>query len=167
MKLNVKEIALFGILGALMFATKVLMEALPNIHLVGVLVVAMTVVFRQKALYPVYVFVLLDGILHASIWWLPNLYAWLLLWGMVMLLPKVLSPVWAAPLYMTVCGIHGLLFGILCAPVLVIGFGWGFWETVVAGLPFDAIHGVSNFVLGLLICPLIRILQNAKKITNA
>ena len=35
MKLSVREIAVFGMLGALMYASKVLMEALPNVHLLG------------------------------------------------------------------------------------------------------------------------------------
>ena len=52
MKLSVREIAVFGMLGALMYASKVLMEALPNVHLLGVFVVALTVVYRKKALYP-------------------------------------------------------------------------------------------------------------------
>ena len=65
MKINVKEIAIFAMLGALMFASKVLMEILPNIHLIGVFIVAITVVYRQKALYPLSVYIFLTG-LYAS-----------------------------------------------------------------------------------------------------
>ena len=46
MKLNVKEIALFGILGALMYASKIAMEFLANVHLLGVFTISMTVVYR-------------------------------------------------------------------------------------------------------------------------
>ena len=59
MKLSVKEIALFGMLGALMYASKMALEFLPNVHLLGVFTISMTVVFRKKALYPIYVFVFL------------------------------------------------------------------------------------------------------------
>ena len=54
MKLTIREIAVFGMLGAVMYASKMLMELLPNVHLLGVFVVAFTVVYRQKALYPLY-----------------------------------------------------------------------------------------------------------------
>ena len=64
MKLNVKEIAVFSMLGAMMYASKVLMELLPNIHLIGVFIVALTVVYRKKALYPLYVFVFVTGLLN-------------------------------------------------------------------------------------------------------
>ena len=53
MKLKIKEIAVFGMLGALMYASKLAMEILPNIHLLGTFIVSITVVYRKKALYPV------------------------------------------------------------------------------------------------------------------
>ena len=57
MKLNLKESVIFGMLGAVMYASKLIMEVLPNIHLIGVFIVAITVVYRKKALYPIYIFV--------------------------------------------------------------------------------------------------------------
>ena len=57
MKLSIKETAVFGMLGALMYASKLFMDLFPNIHLLGVFIVAFTVVYRSKALYPIYVFV--------------------------------------------------------------------------------------------------------------
>ena len=44
MKLNVKEIAVFGMLGALMYASKIALEFLPNVHLLGVFTISMTIV---------------------------------------------------------------------------------------------------------------------------
>ncbi|MBQ2750786.1 MAG: hypothetical protein IJF34_13460, partial [Clostridia bacterium] len=52
--LRIREIAVFGMLGALMFASKIIMEALPNIHLLGMFTVVFTAVYRKKALYPIY-----------------------------------------------------------------------------------------------------------------
>ena len=72
MKLKVRDIAVFGMLGALMYASKVIMDVLPNIHPIGTFIVAMTVVYRHKALYPLYIFVLLTGLLNGfGTWWLP------------------------------------------------------------------------------------------------
>ncbi|MBQ3075050.1 MAG: hypothetical protein IJC26_03190, partial [Clostridia bacterium] len=50
--LTVAEIALFSMLGALMFGAQVVMEVLPNIHLSGMFVILYTVLFRKKALIP-------------------------------------------------------------------------------------------------------------------
>ncbi|MBR2621042.1 MAG: hypothetical protein IKC97_01560, partial [Clostridia bacterium] len=56
------EMVLFAMLGALMFCSDLIMEALPNIHLLGMLIVVYTIVFRRKALIPLYVYVLLMGV---------------------------------------------------------------------------------------------------------
>ena len=55
-------------------------------------------------------------------------------------------------LYSVISGLFGLFFGALCSiPYLFIGgpsmmFSW--W---IAGIPFDLIHGASNFVIMLLL----------------
>ena len=167
MKLTIREIAVFGMLGAVMYASKMLMELLPNVHLLGVFVVAFTVVYRQKALYPLYTYVFLNGIFSGfATWWLPYLYVWAVLWGMVMLLPKKM-PRKAEPLvYMAVCAAHGFLFGTLYAPAQAILFGLSFQGMVawiIAGLPWDFIHGVSNFFCGILVMPLIYALRLAER----
>ena len=114
MKLKVVDVAVFGMLGALMYASKVIMEVLPNIHLIGTFIVAMTVVYRRKALYPLYIFVLLTGLMNGfSTWWIPYLYIWTVLWGMTMLIPKRI-PEKAKPIvYSAVCSLHGFLYGVL------------------------------------------------------
>ena len=69
MKLTIREMAVFGMLGAVMFASKLLMELLPNIHLLGMLTVAYTVVYRKKALYPIYTYIILNGIFCGFALW--------------------------------------------------------------------------------------------------
>lgn len=103
--------------GVLMFSSKLLMEALPNIHLLGMFTVLLTVVYRSRALYPIYTYVLLNGAYAGfSPWWLPYLYIWTVLWGVVMLLPKNMPRKAAAVVYPLVCALHGLAFGTLYAP---------------------------------------------------
>ena len=79
-----------------------------------------------------------------------------------MLLPKNM-PLKARPwVYMIVNACHGLLYGILYAPTqaLIYGLGIkGMISWIVAGLPWDAVHGISNFICGLLIYPLIKLLK--------
>lgn len=167
MKLTTRETAVFGMLGAVMFASKMLMELLPNIHLLGVLTVAYTVVYRRKALYPIYIYVLINGIFCGfAAWWFANLYVWLILWGAVMLLPQDMPKKIRPAVYMAVCAAHGFLFGTLCAPAQALLFGLNFegmaaW--IVAGLPFDVIHGVSNFLCGALIMPVVFALRLAEQ----
>lgn len=150
-----------------MYASKVIMEILPNVHLLGVFVVAITVAYRKKALYPIYIYVFLNGLFSGfSMWWIPYLYIWTLLWGAVMMLPKNI-PTKARPIiYMSVCALHGFLFGTFYAPAQAIMFGLDFKATVAwiaAGLPWDFVHGVSNFFCGILICPIISVLKNSEK----
>lgn len=116
MKLTIQEIAIFGMLGAVMYVSKMIMELIPNVHLLATFIVAFTIVYRQKALYPIYVYVFLNGLFSGfAAWWIPYLYVWTVLWAFVMVLPKKM-PRKAEPfVYMAVCAAHGFLFGTLYA----------------------------------------------------
>ena len=133
------------------------MEALPNIHLLGMLTVTYTIVFRKKALIPIYVYVLLNGLFAGfSAWWVPYLYIWTLLWGITMILPQNMPKAIACVVYPIICALHGLFFGVLYAPVQAIIYGFNFEQTlawIAAGFTFDIIHMVGNFAVGLLIFP--------------
>lgn len=170
MRLTTREIVLFGMLGSLMYASKVIMEAAPNIHLLGVFTIAFTVVYRKKALYPIYTFVLLNGLFSGfAAWWIPYLYLWTVLWGITMLLPKNMPKIIKPVVYMTVNACHGFLFGTMYAPVQAVLFGLSFDRMVawiIAGLPFDFTHGISNFFCGLLIVPIISVLNKTERIKN-
>lgn len=165
-KINIRELTLFAILGAVMYVTKTVMEFLPNIHLLGTFIVSATVVFRKKALYPIYVYVLLNGLISGfAVWWIPYLYVWTVLWVFTMLLPKKTPEKLLPVCYMLISGLHGLLFGVLYLPFQMIVYGLDFKAAttwLIAGLPFDLIHAASNFVCGLLIIPLIKVFENAK-----
>lgn len=167
MKLTIREIAVFGMLGSVMYASKFVMELLPNIHLLGVFTVAFTIVYRKKALYPIYTYVILNGIFCGfATWWIPYLYLWTILWGAVMLLPREMPKGIRPFVYMAVCAAHGFLYGTLYAPAQALLFGLSFkgmiaW--IIAGLPWDCLHGISNFLCGILIMPIVSILKLAEK----
>ncbi len=169
-KLTVRETAVFAMLGAVMYTSKIMMEFAPNIHLLGVFTIAYTVVYRKKALYPIYTYVIINGLFSGfAAWWIPYLYVWTALWGAVMLLPQKMSKKIQPLVYMSVCAVHGFLFGTLYAPVQAIVYGLNLRGTIswiIAGLPFDFIHGISNFFCGLLIVPVITILKIAEKNTE-
>ena len=167
MKLTTNRLAVFGLMGALMYAARQAMAALPNIHLTGVFIVVLTVVYGKLALYPLYTFILLEGLLAGfNTWWLPYLYIWTILWGAVMLLPKHMKPRTATVVYALVCAAYGFLYGILYAPAqaLISGLTWeGMLMWIAAGFTFDLIHGVSNLVCGLMIVPLVNVVQKMDK----
>ncbi len=159
--------AVFAMLGALMYASKMIMEVAPNVHLLGVFTIAFTVVYRKKALYPIYTYVLLNGIFCGfATWWIPYLYLWAVLWGATMLLPKRIPEKLRPLIYMLLCAAHGFLFGTLYAPAQALLYGLSFQKMVawiISGLPWDFVHGVSNFFCGILIVPIIKILTFLEK----
>ncbi len=167
-KISAIEICVFGLLGAVMYVSKLALEPLPNVHLIGVFTVAATVVYRKKALYPIYIFVLLTGLFNGfGTWWIPYLYIWTVLWAVVMLLPKNMKPHIAAFVYAVVCSLHGFLYGVLYAPFQALFYNLTFEGTlawIAAGLPFDITHGISNLICGaILITPIIKLLKQLTK----
>lgn len=167
MKLSVYEIVIFGLLGALMYVSKLVMEFAPNIHLLSAFTIAFTLAYRKKALYPIYTFVLIQGIMAGfALWWIPYLYIWTVLWGAAMLLPRSMKPAVQTVVCCALCAAHGFLYGTLYAPAQALMFGLNFegmlaW--IAAGFPFDVIHGVSNIFTGLLIVPIVKVLKRAER----
>lgn len=155
--------ALFSMFGALMFTSKVLMEFLPNIHLLGMFIMVFTVVFRAKALIPLYIYVFINGVFAGfDIWWIPYLYIWTILWGITMLLPKRMPRKVAYIVYPIVCCLHGLFFGALYAPAQALLYGYTFEQTLVwisMGLSFDILHCIGDFCLGFLVLPVSELLK--------
>ena len=154
--------------GALMFVSKILMEGLPNVHLIGMFVISFTVVYRVKALIPIYVFVLITGLYNGfAVWWIPYLYLWTVLWGVTMLLPKNMPRRVAPVVYCAVCALHGLAYGTLYAPFQAIAFHYSFSQTlawIAAGFPWDLVHAGGNLVAGLLTVPMIKLLCKLNKV---
>lgn len=172
MKLNprvrhLQELALFALFGAMMFLVAQI-DTIPNVHQLGLFIAAFTVVYRAKALIPIYLYVVLEGWLGGfGLWWYPYLYLWTVLWLLVMLLPRKLPEAAAGVLLTLVTTLHGLAFGLLYLPFQCYAFldgnrslAWSWW---LAGLPFDVSHAVGNFFASLLILPLIRLLCRLQK----
>ena len=142
-----REIALFGMLGALTFGAKVAMAGLPNIEPVTLFVMVFGAVFGWKALYPVFVYVTLEILLYGiGTWNLMYLYIWPLLAVLAFLMRKRQDAVdWAI-----LAGAFGLCFGALCAPVDFLlgdlGYVIAKW---ISGLLFDVTHCIGNFVIAL------------------
>ena len=86
---RIRQAIIFAALGAVMPISKIAMEALPNIHLLSMLTIVYTVVYRKKGVIPVLIGMLLIGAVNGfALWWVPYLYIWPLLSVVTMLLPK-------------------------------------------------------------------------------
>ena len=140
---------LFGMLAALTFALQVVMSPLPNIEPVSLLVMLFAVTFGWKALYPVYIFAIMEILYWGlSVWNLYYLYVWTILAVAAILMRKSEHPVvWAM-----ISGVFGLLFGALCAIADVflggVAYAAAKW---VSGIVFDVTHCVGNFVIALVL----------------
>ena len=140
---------LFGMLGALTFAAKYAMSALPNIEPVSLMVMLFAVTFGAKALFPIYLYVGLEILFFGlGLWNINYLYIWAILALAAYFVRRMEHPLgWAM-----LSGVYGLLFGALCAPVdAVIGglaYAGAKW---VSGIPFDLAHCAGNFVIALLL----------------
>ena len=157
-KLSLRQIALFGMLGALTFGAKVAMSALPNIEPVSLFVMLFAVVFGWRCLYPVYLYVFLEiAVYGLGTWNIMYLYVWTILAGAALIMRDSRSPLaWAL-----LSGVFGLCFGALCAPVDFmmgdIGYVVSKW---VSGIPFDLMHCAGNFAVALVgFVPLRKLLE--------
>lgn len=156
--LSLFEMTLFAMFGSMMFISKIIMEFLPNMHLLGMFTILLTVVYRYKALIPIYIYVFLNGVYSGfNMWWVPYLYIWTVLWAVTILLPKNMPKTAQIIIFPILCALHGLFYGALYAPAQAVMFSLSFEQTIawiIAGFPFDIIHCISNFLAGLLIYPL-------------
>lgn len=166
--LTVYEVVVFGMLGSLMMVSDLLMNVIPNVHLVGVMIVVLTVLYRWKALFPLYVYVLLIGLSEGiGTWWIPYLYVWTILWGMVMLLPRRM-PKWLAPVvYALVCGLHGFAFGLLWIPSQMVFMSFTFEQALIwwkfGFFTADIPHGIGNLIGSTLVVPLVNLIRKLDK----
>lgn len=148
-KISLSEIVLFGVLGALTFAMKLVMAPLPNIEPVSLCVMVYAVVFGLKALYPTYLYVVLEiQFFGLGSWNICYLYVW----GILALVAWALRRMEGRLGWAILCGAFGLLFGALCGAVDVFIGGAAYavakW---VSGIPFDIAHCVGNFFIALIL----------------
>ena len=153
-----RDLIALSLLACLMFGAKFALQNIPNVHLGAVLIIVATLRFGHKALYMVFVYIMLEGLFFGfSIWWIPYIYIWAIL--VLAVLPQRKHKSW---LLLSATGaLHGYLFGAMCSLVTIVlsglKAGFAFW---VSGIPYDLIHGTSNFILCLvLVRPLYKLAE--------
>lgn len=161
-KFNIREIVLFAFLTAVMEAAKMALNPIPNVELVTLLVIVYTVFFGWKTYYIVLAFILLETLnFGIHLWVIMYMYVWLILIAGTMWLKRFDSVIY----YATFAGFFGLCFGFLCALVYLPIGGWNMMITWwIAGLWYDILHCISNFVTVLLLYkPLVHIMDKMLK----
>ena len=148
-KLTTFEIVLFGVLGALTFAAKLVMSPLPNIEPTSLMIMLFAVTFGWKALYPTGLYVAMEVLYYGiNVWNIYYLYVWAILAILAILFRKMEDPLgWAI-----LSGAFGHAFGALCGITDI--FIYGFPVAVakwVSGIWFDLLHCGGNFVMALLL----------------
>lgn len=153
--MNLRDIPLIGMLSAVLLTVQVALLFLPNIELISLLIIIYTLIFKKKTIYIITTFVLVQGLLYGfSLWWVNYLYVWFILSIITRLFKRETSSIsWAL-----ISGFYGLLFGALCSiPYFFIGLSSGTVENGfhaafaywINGIPFDLVHGISNFFIAL------------------
>lgn len=159
---SLREMVVFSLFGGMMYLSAQI-DIIPNVHQLALFISALTVVYRFKALIPIYLYIFLEGLFGGfSLWWYPYLYLWIILWLMIMLIPRNISTPLAAVLITVAGGIHGITFGTLYAPYQCIVYFNGNFDLmipwIISGFPFDVMQMIGNVAASLVAIPLIKIL---------
>lgn len=171
-RLSVKDIALIGMMIAVLEVCKRVLDFIPNVELVTFWIIMFTLFLGKKAIYGVLGFVLIEGLVFGfHVWWIMYLYLWPALVLVTLLFKKNESGI----LWAIISGILGLVFGLAGSiPYIFIGavdggisgglymaFSW--W---IAGIPWDLVHGAANFTIMLILYNPIRHIMKKLKFNN-
>lgn len=170
LKLTIRDITLIGLMVAIIEASKAALLWAPNIELTSFWIVMFTLYFREKIIFVVPVFTVIEGMLYGfHLWCFMYLYIWFILSFITYLFRNMNSAVgWGI-----ISGLFGLFFGFLCSFVyFIIGlpqgighavrYAFGWW---VAGIPYDMPHAAGNFIIMLVLYrPISKIMKKADKL---
>lgn len=133
-----------GVMLAALEAVKLALAFLPNVELVTLFIIIFARYRRYKVYFVAIAFAVIEGLIWGfGVWTISYLYIWPLLVLFTIIIKS--GNVW---IYSILSGFFGLLFGAFCSiPYLFVGgpasaIGW--W---IAGIPWDMVHGVSNFII--------------------
>ena len=161
-KWRARDIEVIGMMTATLEAAKTALAVLPNIELVSFLLIVYAAVFGKKTFAAAFAFTGVECLVWGMGLWVINyLYIWPVLVAVILASAQKggLNPISCA----VISGGFGLGFGALCAiPYLFIGGPAMMVSWWIAGIPYDLIHGISNFFLCLVLFrPVYSVLKKA------
>lgn len=171
--LTVKDIALIGMMVAVIEVSKAALSHLPNIELTTFWIIMFSLYLGRRIYYAIPVFILIEGAIYGfGLWWIMYLY----MWPSLAILTRLFRKSESVITFSMFSGIYGLLFGFFCAiPYIFIGsmeggfmnglkvaFAW--W---VSGIPWDLVHGIANFIIMLVLYhPITIVMKQTRKFVS-
>ncbi len=149
--MRARELVLLGLFSAALTAGKLALSLIPNVEIVTLLFILFTVTLGvKKTLLISFVFVTTEILIYGFSTWVLIYY---LVWPLLIFLTagpgRLVKSEYG---YAIIAGLFGLSFGLFFAlgESLFYGVAYGFtyW---LRGLPLDLLHGVSNFILTLVL----------------
>lgn len=146
-----KELVLISILSATLTAGKLVLSFIPNVEIVTLLFIVYTLVFgRRRALMVSVVFTTMEILFWGFATWLIVYY---IVWPVLILITSALHSRLRGEYGLAIiAGLFGLTFGFHFAVVESFFYGLSYGAVYwIRGIPFDIIHGASNFITVLLL----------------
>jgi len=149
--MKIRDIVLIALLSAATTAGKLALSFLPNIEIVTLffLVFTVTLGLRRSLLISV-VFVTTDILIYGFSTWVIGYYV---VWPLLAFITSILAGRLKSEYgYAVIGGLFGIFYGLIFAVVESFfygpAYGLAYW---INGLTFDLVHGVSNFIIVLLL----------------
>lgn len=169
-KSKARDIARVALIIALIEAAKLSLAHLPNIELTSFLIIVFTLYFGKDVLFAIPAFIVIEILIFGFdiMWVVAYLYVWYILYFLTKLFGRSKNVITLS----VISGFFGLFFGFLCSfPYLFITTGTNPTASLssaiawwIAGIPFDIVHGVSNFIIMLVLyLPVRKILDRITK----
>lgn len=161
MKLR-NRIVLVAFLSALLVVAKEVLSIIPNVEVVTLLLLVYTrLLGYKKTLYITIIFTTIQAIIYPPHFWIITYY---LVWPILVIVGAGLFKINATTGVLAIfAALFGLAFGAFDS--LILSFVYGFHTFVpiwLRGLPWDLVHGFSNYLTVLLLFEPLR--KNLKKL---
>lgn len=162
--MKAKDITLIALLSASLTVGKLVLSFVPNVEIITFLLITYTLIFGiRKSLLITMIFVTTEIMIYGFGTWLLGYY---IIWPSLVIATHLLSKLFKNEYqWATLSGIYGLFFGLFFSAFesifYGIGYGIAYW---IRGIPFDIIHGTSNFIVMLVLYK--PITKQIKKIKN-
>jgi len=162
--MKAKDITLIAILSASLTAGKFVLSIVPNVEIVTFLLMSYTILFGfKRAFITSIVFVTTEILIYGFGTWILGYY---IIWPMLIVWTTILSKTIKSEYgYAILAALYGFSFGGFFAVFESLFYGWSYaipyW---LSGIPFDIVHGVSNFIIVLILFkPLTKTILMAKE----
>jgi energy-coupling factor transport system substrate-specific component len=164
--LAVRRIVYIAVMTAIMEAAKIALNPVPNVELITLLVILFTKQFGWKMTLPA---VLIFAFIECTYWGFGTWsIVYFYMWPLLVFLTHLNRKAESVLNFAVLSAAFGLTFGAFCSVVTLLAAGlnaaFAWW---IAGIPYDLIHGISNFIICLLLFrPLNQALEALKRVNG-